>query len=291
MKLRHLIQFIVFLVSLLLIINNASAQMSSEFWITVQSDTNAKWGYEPWELSFGNHINGTYGIDSLNPTLREIVFPPMAPGFAACWAYIPGRPNIWGENGKLYKYDFRGIPLNSLQVDTFNLMFAHAGFGDADITIRWPKAEYLAQRCDSMFMIDKYKQLPVINAFAIDSIVIPDALDRMILYLFIYKYGCKIIDNVNEENGIVPTTFLLNQNFPNPLNPSTQITFSVPKATSVILKIYDVLGREVAILVNERRQAGDYNITWNAEGVSSGVYFYRIVAGDFIETKKMVVVR
>ena len=101
----------------------------------------------------------------------------------------------------------------------------------------------------------------------------------------------EIIDNVNISSKDIPPIFALQQNYPNPFNPSTQISFSVPKATDVTLKIYNVLGREVALLVNERKQAGEYKVTWNAEGVPSGVYFYRIVAGDFVETKKMVVVK
>jgi hypothetical protein len=71
----------------------------------------------------------------------------------------------------------------------------------------------------------------------------------------------------------LPLTFSLNQNHPNPFNPITQITYSIPKATDVILKIYDVLGREIAVHVKERKQPGEYKVFWNAEGVPSGVYF------------------
>ena len=91
-------------------------------------------------------------------------------------------------------------------------------------------------------------------------------------------------------NGL-PEVATLEQNYPNPFNPSTQINYSIPKATNVTLKVYDVLGREIATLVNERKQSGAYKVTWNAEGVPTGVYFYRIVAGEFIETKKMVLIR
>ncbi len=104
-------------------------------------------------------------------------------------------------------------------------------------------------------------------------------------------YKLDLTTDVLDDVLKIPLQFSLMHNYPNPFNPSTQITFSVLKATDVTLKVYDILGREVAVLVNERKQAGEYNVTWNAEGVPSGVYFYRIVAGDFIETKKMVVVR
>ena len=101
--------------------------------------------------------------------------------------------------------------------------------------------------------------------------------------------GVPIAVSINQKR--IPKYFTLSQNYPNPFNPLTQITFSVPKATNVTLKVYDILGQEIALLVNERKQAGEYNVTWNAEGVTSGVYFYRIVAGGFIQTNKMVVVK
>jgi hypothetical protein len=97
--------------------------------------------------------------------------------------------------------------------------------------------------------------------------------------------------NIVRQQIAVPAIFALSQNYPNPFNPLTQITYSVPKASDITLKVYDILGREIVVLVNERKQAGEYKVTWNAQGVPSGVYFYRIVAGDFIETKKMVLIR
>jgi hypothetical protein len=109
----------------------------------------------------------------------------------------------------------------------------------------------------------------------------------------VWQSGKIILSSTGIEGceSVQPLTFSLNQNYPNPFNPLTQITFSVPKATNVTLKVYDILGQEIALLVNERKQAGEYNVTWNAEGVTSGVYFYRIVAGGFIQTNKMVVVK
>jgi hypothetical protein len=98
-----------------------------------------------------------------------------------------------------------------------------------------------------------------------------------------------------EENptirGTIPKEYLLSQNFPNPFNPSTKIKYSIPKLSFVTIKIYDVLGGEVATLVNEEKQTGTYEITWYAEGLPSGVYFYKLQAGSFVETKKMVLIK
>ena len=89
----------------------------------------------------------------------------------------------------------------------------------------------------------------------------------------------------------LPKEFALSQNYPNPFNPSTYIEFEVPNQQFVSIKIYDVLGRVVATLVNERKEAGSYNVQWKASGSSSGVYFCMMRAGTFVRTNKMLLVR
>ncbi len=89
----------------------------------------------------------------------------------------------------------------------------------------------------------------------------------------------------------LPSSFALSQNYPNPFNPSTQIQFSVPQAGFVSLKVYDVLGREVATLINRELAPSSYSITWNAANVPSGVYLYRLDAGNYSVTKKMVLLK
>jgi hypothetical protein len=107
-----------------------------------------------------------------------------------------------------------------------------------------------------------------------------------------------IVGNEN-QNSEVPKVYSLLQNYPNPFNPSTVINFSIPKASMVNLTVYDVLGREVMILVNDVIQPGEYNVSFDASSLSSGVYFYRIVVHDpsassgqsFTDTKKMLFVK
>jgi hypothetical protein len=93
---------------------------------------------------------------------------------------------------------------------------------------------------------------------------------------------------VENNNQTLPTEFVLEQNYPNPFNPSTSIEYIVGSRKYVTLKVYDVLGREVAALVNEEKKAGSYELEWNAEKLSSGVYFYQLKTGSFIDTKKMI---
>jgi hypothetical protein len=95
-----------------------------------------------------------------------------------------------------------------------------------------------------------------------------------------------------EENTInTVSKFSLSQNYPNPFNPSTVINYQLPKEGHVTLKVYDIIGKEVATLVNETKEAGSYQITFNASKLSSGIYFYSLSAGSFLSVKKMMVLK
>jgi hypothetical protein len=96
---------------------------------------------------------------------------------------------------------------------------------------------------------------------------------------------------VVEVDAGLPKQFALEQNYPNPFNPTTTISYQLPVASQVSLKVYDVLGREVMTLVNGRQDAGAYNFNFNASELSSGVYFYRLQSGNFVQTKKMMLVK
>jgi hypothetical protein len=107
----------------------------------------------------------------------------------------------------------------------------------------------------------------------------------------------QLIDSVTNINIIesAPNKFTLSQNYPNPFNPSTKISWQSPISGWQTLKVYDVLGNEVATLVNEYRSSGSYEIEFNPSSInhhpSSGVYFYRLQAGDYVETKKMILLK
>jgi subtilisin-like proprotein convertase family protein len=89
----------------------------------------------------------------------------------------------------------------------------------------------------------------------------------------------------------IPNYYSLSQNYPNPFNPSTNIKYTIPKADIVTLKIFDVVGREVSVLVNEMKQPGVYNVDFNASNLASGIYFYKIEAGDYSAVKKMMLIK
>ena len=93
------------------------------------------------------------------------------------------------------------------------------------------------------------------------------------------------------ESTFEPNSFTLYQNYPNPFNPSTTIKYSIPRRTNVTLKVFDVLGSEVATLVKIEQPQGNYEVEFDATSLASGIYLYRIKAGDFVETKKMVLLK
>jgi hypothetical protein len=99
------------------------------------------------------------------------------------------------------------------------------------------------------------------------------------------------ITGMNLNNNIMPTKYLLSQNYPNPFNPVTRINFAIPKQGLVNLKIFDILGREIISLVNEIKTPGTYSVDFNAVDLSSGVYFYKLESNDYMEIKRMVLLK
>jgi|GEM_PF-4902009 len=118
-----------------------------------------------------------------------------------------------------------------------------------------------------------------------------DANEKLAMDVFV-----DALNSTEAEMSGGPKPFLLDQNFPNPFNPSTEMSFSLPKASHVKLEVYSIIGQKVATLTNEFKTAGTYRVVWdgrhdNGQPVSSGVYLYRLTAGGFTETKKMVLMK
>jgi hypothetical protein len=158
-----------------------------------------------------------------------------------------------------------GLLITKMRLETSAASFA----GDSP-NIRWADASSTFRT--KLFVYDGSSNIDITN---ISNHVIGD--------------GNGII-NYQELSGL-PTGFELSQNFPNPFNPTTTIKFSIPQASLVTLKVFDISGKEVITLVNERRDAGNYDVSFNGAGLSSGMYFYRINAGSFTKVMKMVLVK
>lgn len=115
-----------------------------------------------------------------------------------------------------------------------------------------------------------------------------DSVQTGTVFLITFRRGVIGIENISTQ---IPKEFYVNQNYPNPFNPLTKIKFGLPEASFVIIKIYDILGRETAILANEELKAGEFAVEWDASNFPSGIYFYRIEAGRNIRTSKMMLVK
>ena len=103
------------------------------------------------------------------------------------------------------------------------------------------------------------------------------------------EFGEVVNSVYNLSNGL--SNYTLHQNYPNPFNPSTIISYSIPQGSFVSLKVYDLLGNEIATLVDEEKHAGSYEVEFVVVGLPSGIYFYKLIANGFTQTKKMILIK
>jgi photosystem II stability/assembly factor-like uncharacterized protein len=136
-------------------------------------------------------------------------------------------------------------------------------------------------------------QIPTPDSTTIIDLIFPDSLHGFAVGKegAILKYKPPIVNTIIKYNEVIPASFELFQNYPNPFNPKTIIKYSIPQLSNVVIKIFDILGNEVATLVNEEKPASVYEVEFNAEGLASGVYLYRLNAGEYQATKKMILLR
>ena len=199
-----------------------------------------------------------------------------------------------GKNGTMFKYQNDLVPVELI---TFN-----ANVDDDLVQLNWRTGTevnnygFEIEKCTNA---EKWINIGFVEGHGNSSL--PNSysyLDRNIVGESKIKYRLKQLDfdgkyeYSNEvEVEIVPVEFVLNQNFPNPFNPVTKITYQIPKESKVLIKVYDILGAEVASLVDETKAAGYYEIELNGINLPSGTYLYRMTAGNFVEAKKMVLMK
>jgi hypothetical protein len=246
------------------------------------------WNQALW---FGVHINATYGLDM---PLCEFEWPPVPPTgvFDARFTNIPGRegwepPDGMGQG---FMFDYR-VPLSSAQIDTHRIRF-HGGepLPGYPIKFKWSSSE-VRTICDSALLRDPFGGLIVNTRMdLVDSVLVQN---QSLSQVLIIRFGDGSASGAGPVSGIVPERFGLKQNYPNPFNPETIIRFDLPTAQFVSLRVYNVVGQEVATVVEKDLAAGEYALTFSAGryGLSSGVYYYRIAAGPFAATKRMILVR
>jgi photosystem II stability/assembly factor-like uncharacterized protein len=139
---------------------------------------------------------------------------------------------------------------------------------------------------------EKWIDLKIPDSYGIGSIVCQGDYIFLASASGVWKRSLSEFSTSIEKNiNHIPQTITLQQNYPNPFNPSTIFEYNIPVQSLVIVKIIDLLGREVATLVNEKKEAGRYTLPWNASKMASGIYFYTFQAGEFRETKRMILLK
>jgi hypothetical protein len=223
--------------------------------------------------------------------------------------------DIFGASGQSqFAQGFYNNYLHASYVDTAGMTFFFRGIdGDpisqshlysvvlSDLYTRSPDQfiPYDASAA-SLFTFSNYSQYNSIRAddgvnrvvyfgFGLEQVSVDTTRDGLITRAVNWLMNGLVVSTPHEN--ISPVSFNLGQNYPNPFNPTTTITYSIPKESQVNLIIYDVMGREVAVLVNGRQQAGAYEVKFDAASLASGTYFYKLTAGDFVSVKKMALLK
>jgi hypothetical protein len=259
-------------------------------------------GFEDWVTDGdGNYNPAGWTTSNFNPIVNVV---PTSPGYSGSYAMTVKTVDVGVVfPGVAYvetAYNFSQRPSHFYAYVKSNIVPGDQGL----IMIALMKGDSAVAALDSCtFKVDttitQYKY--IVFPIAYLNNLIPDSLIVMVASGLLgghvgteltvddigFLYGST--DVLQNEN--LPGQFELNQNYPNPFNPATKIRYSVPQSSLVQIKVFDVLGNELETLVNEEKPAGTYELNWNAANLPSGVYFYQISAGDFVQTKKMILLR
>jgi hypothetical protein len=257
-----------------------SGQWTNYSRITYTYDANGKrlsWGYDNWSgAQWVNSDRGTYTNDAQGKVLADVGEHWLDGHWVNSSRFTYTYDSIGNRLSELIEYWSQGQWANSWHqtyiFDTQGNLVAWSNYRWSDSS--WTLANIPGSKAGVVTFYDSSG-----NSYSY--------LDCCSLIL---KYRA-VATGVADEGGYDAVAYSLSQNYPNPFNPSTTITFELPKSAVVRLSVYDMLGREVSVLVNERRDAGVHEVKFEASALSSGVYFYRLQAGDFTHTKRLLLLR
>ena len=238
--------------------------------------------------------------------------------FSLPWRYDPEKGYPLPGNDSTYRYRSRDIILSKIYPkggDSVMIAAKVRNFGLQDVTSPFTVSFYEGNPNTGGILIAETTVDTIIAARGYRNVVVPWAIplnqvfDSLRIYAVIDEPNA-ITNEVHENNNMgwapaigygsivgveseipLPEEYILYQSYPNPFNPSTTIKYSIPNSDEVGIKVYDILGREVATLVNEYKNAGTYTVEFNAAGFASGIYFYQLNSGNFVETKKMILLK
>jgi len=216
-------------------------------------------------------------------------------GLSLVWDSIPDDLDRWNFGPK--------FPITVINIIPVELVSFTAVSEGKNVILKWKTATELNNRGFELQRMSDgipFKGIAFISGGGTTSSLTDYSYNDKNLGSGSYVYRLKQQDfdgsfTYSEEIQIdvtnAPDDFSLSQNYPNPFNPFTKIRFSIPQSENVTLKIYDVIGNRVATIVDEMKSSGDYNIIFNAEEFSSGVYYYSLEAGSYVATKKMTLLK
>ena len=237
-------------------------------------------------------INAVFGLELI----------PEVSGAASGTDTVTYNPQtkIFGDR----KIEAVGFKLLSGEVNSLNTFIYYSGYYNSDTSF-W---NWLTNgKIDTSLIIapnDPNVDDPVIiPSFNSKTIAVSDSAifyvavgfglnnSKMLANMQLAQQKYNTITSVKSNSNNIPSNYSLNQNYPNPFNPSTKISYQLPESGYVTLKVFNALGKEVATLVNEEKPTGKYSVDFNAQGLSSGIYFYSIHSGSYYATRKMILLK
>lgn len=265
--------------------NNVSASLRNFTWTSIpymSTTTQARVRvYETGNQSNGDQSDSAFQI---RPAIQSfnMVFPPI---FYRVYTYQGDTTKLhftWTSAGSLPEIKYKWNLNNNNNTINYN-QFSNNNGSDTVVSVTLGKLDSIAAGWganvgDSIrgrWFVKAYSQLDSLGSSSTN---------------FLITFVRSII-GIHPISQIIPKEFFVMPNYPNPFNPVTKIRFGLPKATFVNITVYDILGRESAVLVNENLKAGEFEADWDATNFPSGVYFYKIEAGDFVKTSKMILIK
>ncbi len=220
-------------------------------------------------------LGGLFGLEDYNPS--RIAFEPNGPDtlYVACWAYLARS----FDGGDSWEYTATSTSANkAIACDPLDPGKIYIGSDGGGVLVSDDAGASFSLMNDNLGNLN-------VHCLAIDS------NERLLAGTSngIYYYDTMIDVTLNDH--LIPDQLTINQNYPNPFNTSTSIRYELPKKSHITIEIYDILGRRVTTLFDGFQLAGYYQTVWNAENIPSGMYFYKLQAGDYIESKKMVLLK
>ena len=199
---------------------------------------------------------------------------------------------IAGSYGGLYYMDYEKPSISSKTIaNSTTPIFCFANRNDTLFTVQYGYGYLFGLYYDFFELKSDRLNIPYLENPSVYSLALNNGYIFAGTNIGIWRLRYPEAITGVESSREVPAEFVLKQNYPNPFNPTTVVTYQLPAVSNVKLIVYDLLGRPVATLVNERQAAGRHSVKFDAGGLPSGVYFYRLQAGSFVSTKKMILLQ